>query len=110
MIESKLTGKAVPAFDAKIEEFLKGKFTDDGKTMSIAGRNDAGEVYRTINAIGLHDYLAVIGCLQSLRLVDLLVDAFQEVDGFDAIFVPQVGTGTYMRGHGFPHGSDDLPH
>jgi hypothetical protein len=106
MIESKLTGRAVPAFDAKIAEFLKGEFDDNGKTMCIAVRNDAGETYRTINAVGLHDFLGVIGFLKSLRLVDMLEGTLEEVDGFDAIFVPPVGT--YVRGRVFP--DDDAPH
>jgi hypothetical protein len=109
MVDSRLTGKAVPAFDAKINEFLKNEFEDDGKTMSIAVRNDAGEIYRTINATGLHDFLSVIGFLKSLRLIDMIEGGLEEVDGFDAIFVPPVGTATYVRGK-VPDGIDGAPH
>ena len=57
-----------------------------GNTMTIGIRNEAGQVYRGIQTVGMGEFMAVIGALQDLGLTDELADAAGMREGCDAIF------------------------
>lgn len=64
----------------------KGARDGGGNTMVIGVRNEAGQIYRGIETVGMGEFMAVVGALHDLGLTDELADAFDMREGCDAIF------------------------
>ena len=73
--------------DAAILKAVKTEaFDGGGNTMVIGVRNSAGVIYRRIDAVGMREFMNVIGCFQDLDFTDELEDSSGMREKCDAIF------------------------
>jgi hypothetical protein len=81
-------GAAVPVYDAEVSKAVeKAVFDGGGKTMCFAIENQAGEVYRVIHALGLREYMDLVGGLQQLGMQDRLEQSLRvSAEGYDCRF------------------------
>lgn len=90
VITTLFVGKDVADFDAAI---LDGLEPEEGtekavkaERMTIAVRNENGDIYRAFGITGLGSFMQIIGKCQSLGLVDELQHQSGTRHGYDAIF------------------------
>ena len=57
-----------------------------GNRMTVGVRNDARQIYRTVDTNGLTGFMAVIGVFENFAMVDELQHEDFMRDGCDAIF------------------------
>lgn len=82
-----IEGKSLRANDAEILAAVTKEARDGGgNTMVIGIRNEAGQIYRGIQTVGMGEFMAVVGALVDLGLTDELANAFSMREGCDAIF------------------------
>jgi hypothetical protein len=71
---------------ALVKAIEKKAFPGGGNKMVIGVRNESGAIYRKIEAVGLAEFMGVIGCFETLKFTDELEDSGSMKDGCDAIF------------------------
>lgn len=87
MKTSHIAGTEPRADDAQLtKKLMKCAFDGGGNTMRIGIRNETGRIYRSVEAVGLKEFMDVVECLQTLHFTDELEDECEMKDGFDAIF------------------------
>ena len=81
-------GKATRTNDATILSAINKEARDGGgNTMVIGIRNEAGDIYRIVKAVGLGEFMGIVGVLsEKLKMTDELMQATTMKDGCDAIF------------------------
>lgn len=83
-----IDGKQLRPDDQKILATLTNEARDEagGNIMVIGFRNDAGQIYRVANTVGLGEFMAVVNGIGALGLTDELADETGMREGCDAIF------------------------
>ncbi|MES2400200.1 MAG: hypothetical protein V4573_09455 [Pseudomonadota bacterium] len=71
---------------AIVKAVNKEAFPGGGNTMVIGVRNQVGAIYLKVEAVGLAEFMGVIGCFEKLKFTDELEDSGSMKDGCDAIF------------------------
>lgn len=81
-------GNAARANDTTILSVINKQARDDGgNTMVIGIRNEAGEIYRIVEAVGLGEFMGLVSVLSDkLKLTDELMEFTAMKEGCDAIF------------------------
>lgn len=84
-----IQGTAPRADDKAIKALIKAETDPYGGgpgTMVVGIRNDAGQLYRTIETSGMGEYMRVIASLQALGLRDEVASGERMRESCDSIF------------------------
>lgn len=85
-METDLIGTARANDAAIVQALTKASFDGGGYTMVIGIRNESGQIYRRVTAVGMSDFMGCINALLALGLSDEMADVKTMREGCDAIF------------------------